>query len=167
MNFPSYKLIAVVLAVIVAATDQFTKNAILDLFPKEGMSQAVTSFFNLVLVYNHGISFGMFNHAPVETQPLIFIAVAATITTALIIWLLRTRSRLIVNALGMIIGGAIGNGIDRALHGAVIDFIDFYVTWGATPHHWPSFNVADSAIVCGVGLLFIDSLAFDKKNPQE
>lgn len=167
MNFPSFKLIAVVLAIIVVAVDQYTKNTILDMFHAEGMSQAVTSFFNLVLVYNHGISFGLFNRAPVDTQPLIFLGIAATITIVLVVWLLRTRSRLIVTALGLIIGGAIGNGIDRAVHGAVIDFIDVYVTWGGVPYHWPSFNVADSAIVCGVGLLFIDSLAFDKKNPQE
>lgn len=167
MNFLKFKWVAVVLAIIIVVVDQITKNAILQKFPAEGMSQAITSFFNLVLVYNHGISFGLFNRAPVDIQPLIFIAVAVIITSILIVWLCRTQSRLIITALGLVIGGAIGNGIDRALHGAVIDFIDVYVTIGATPYHWPAFNVADSAIVCGVGLLFIDSLAFDKKNPQE
>ena len=167
MTSPKLKLVALVLAVSVVLIDQLTKNIILQMFSAEGMSKSITSFFNLVLVYNHGISFGLFNHAPAEAQPYIFVAIAAVISVVLLIWLFRSRSPLIVTALGLVIGGAIGNMIDRIVVGAVIDFIDVYAIINATPHHWPAFNVADSAVVCGVGLLFIDSLAFDKKKHQK
>ncbi len=167
MTLPKLKLVALVLAVLVVLVDQLTKNIILQMLPTEGMSRAITSFFNLVLVYNRGISFGLFNHASVQDQPYIFVAIATAICAVLLIWLFRTRSPLITAALGLVIGGAIGNMIDRIMVGAVIDFIDVYAIINATPYHWPAFNVADSAIVCGVGLLFIDSLAFDKKSPQE
>lgn len=163
MTIRLYKIAAMFLAACVAFADQLSKQYILDLFPAEGMAQQVTSFFNLVLVYNHGISFGLFNAAPVEAQPYIFLAIAACITLALLIWLARTQRVLVITAIGLVVGGAIGNGIDRFVHGAVIDFLDFHV-FGV---HWPSFNIADSAIVCGVGLLFIDSLAFDKKTDQK
>lgn len=167
MMLSKLKLFTLVLMLCIALFDQLTKHAILTLLPAEGMSQPVTSFFNLVLVYNRGISFGLFNQAPVESQPYIFIGIAAVVSIILLVWLFRTQSPLIATALGLIIGGAIGNGIDRVLHGAVVDFIDVYVTINATPYHWPAFNVADSAIVCGVGLLLIDSLAFDKKKLQK
>ncbi len=166
-NLSHIKIIALCLAVFVAVIDQISKTIILGMFPTEGMSQVVTSFFNLVLVYNHGISFGLFNKAPVDAQPIIFLAISISITIALLVWLFRTRSRLISIAIGLVVGGAIGNAIDRVLHGAVIDFLDFYVTFNAAAYHWPSFNIADSAIVGGVGLLFIDSLAFDKKTLQK
>jgi signal peptidase II len=167
MKLSYVKIIALGVAGLIACIDQISKNAILQLLPAEGMAKPVTSFLNLVLVHNHGISFGMFNRAPVDAQQFIFLGVAASISLALLVWLARTRSPLISIAIGMVIGGAIGNSIDRMAHGAVIDFLDFYVTFNASFYHWPSFNVADSAIVGGVSLLFIDSLAFDKKTLQE
>ena len=167
MTVARFKWIALVLAALIIIVDQLTKHAILQMFPAEGMSQAVTSFFNLVLVYNHGISFGLFNSAPVDAQSYIFVGIAAVISIVLLIWLFRTHSRLIVVALSLVLGGAIGNMIDRIMVGAVIDFLDVYITINGNAYHWPAFNVADSAIVCGVGLLFIDSLAFDKKTLQK
>ncbi len=161
------KIIALVLAVLITVVDQLSKNAVLQAIATEGVAKPITSYFNLVLVYNHGISFGLFNDTPVEAQPFIFLGIAAVISLVLLVWLFRTHSALIATALGMVIGGAIGNGIDRALHGAVIDFLDFYVTIDGVARHWPAFNVADSAIVCGVGLLLLDSLAFDKKTLQK
>lgn len=167
MIIARYKWIALALAAGIASIDQISKNAILQTIPSEEIVHPITSFFNLVLVYNRGISFGLFNQAPVEAQPYIFLGISVIISCALLVWLFRTRSALIVTALAMVIGGAIGNAIDRVLHGAVIDFLDFYVTIGSWVYHWPAFNVADSAIVCGVGLILLDSLAFDKKTLQK
>ncbi|NDE90206.1 MAG: signal peptidase II [Alphaproteobacteria bacterium] len=167
MSFGKKQIAGIFLALCVALSDQWSKQAILELFPAERMWKPVTSFFNLVLVYNHGISFGLFNKAPTQTQPFIFMGIALVISLILFIWLLRTHSAMIATAIGMIIGGAIGNSIDRIQHGAVIDFLDVYATINAIPYHWPAFNVADSAVVGGVALLFIHSLAFDKKTVQK
>lgn len=151
------------LAAVVATLDQTSKHAILESIHSVEETRAITPFFNLVLVHNHGISFGMFKGLNLDYQPYIFIAVAAVITVILLIWLFRTKSRLISVAIGFLIGGAIGNSLDRFFHGAVIDFLDFY----AFDLHWPAFNLADSAIVFGVGLLFMHSLAFDKNSHQK
>jgi signal peptidase II len=167
MNIKHIKIVAVMLAIVIAVLDQISKQHILERFSTEGMREAITSFFNLVLVYNHGISFGMFNQAPAEVQPFIFLGIAVFISLILLVWLFRTHSALVAIALGLVVGGAIGNSIDRVLHGAVIDFLDVYVTFNGVETHWPAFNIADSAIVCGVALLLIDSLAFDKKKHQE
>jgi signal peptidase II len=165
------KCAAIVLAIFAALADQLSKRYILDIAHDkqlgEGLLEPITSFFNLVLVYNHGISFGLFNKASVEAQPFIFLGIAVIISIILLVWLFRTRSALTSVALCLVVSGAIGNSIDRMLHGAVIDFLDIYAIFNGAAYHWPAFNVADSAIVCGVGLLLIDSLAFDKKTLQK
>ncbi len=166
IHLPRIKLFALALAAVVAVVDQMSKYAILDILPVEGMAQPVMSFFNLVLVHNHGISFGLFNRAPVEAQQAVFLGIAMVISCVLLVWLVRTHSTLISVAIGLVIGGAIGNSMDRVAHGAVIDFLDFYATFNGVTKHWPAFNVADSAVVGGVALLLVHSLAFDKKTLQ-
>jgi len=114
---------------------------------------AVTGFFNLVTVWNMGVSFGMFAaDSPIVRSVLIAIALA--ISAGLIVWLSRTGSTFVATALGLIVGGAVGNVMDRIIYGAVADFLDFHI-WG---YHWPAFNVADSTIMIGVALLLYDSI---------
>ncbi|MGH2604579.1 MAG: signal peptidase II [Dehalococcoidia bacterium] len=114
---------------------------------------AVTSFFDLVLVWNQGISYGLLpQQSALGRWGLILFAVFAS--AALAVWLARLDSRLAAASIGLIIGGAIGNGIDRILYGAVADFFSFH----AFGYQWYVFNVADTAIVAGVVGLLYDSL---------
>ena len=153
------------LAALVAILDQLTKWSVyagifgqpfLGPFPDplpRLPAVAATGFFNLVTVWNHGVSFGMFNTGSAAGS-LVFVAVAAAITAALVFWLHRAEGRLVAAALALVIGGAIGNVVDRLRFGAVFDFLDLHVQgW-----HWPAFNLADSAISVGVALLLVDAL---------
>jgi signal peptidase II len=117
----------------------------------------VTSFFNLVLVYNRGAAFSFLAGAG-GWQRELFTGIAL-IASAWIIYLLRRHPQqtLFCVALALVLGGAIGNVIDRVMIGAVVDFLDFH----AYGWHWPAFNVADSAITCGAALLIWDGI-FDK-----
>ncbi|MBU0799532.1 MAG: signal peptidase II [Alphaproteobacteria bacterium] len=119
----------------------------------------VTSFFNLVLVWNPGISFGMFNNHDGTVGPYILIALSLLITGILAVWLTRTPRRGQQWAITVVIAGALGNVIDRAIYKAVIDFLDFH----AFGYHWPAFNVADMCVVVGIAFLVIDSLFFEPK----
>lgn len=141
------------LAALVAALDQLSKFAIAGILTA-GVNIEVAPFFNLVLVHNRGAAFSLLSSAS-GWQRELFIAIAA-IASVWIIYLLRRHPResLFCIALSLILGGAIGNVIDRVLAGAVIDFLDFHL--GA--YHWPAFNVADSAITCGAVLLVWESL---------
>ena len=113
----------------------------------------MTPFFNLVLAWNPGVSFGMFNSgSPLAVWGLA--AVALLIVVALLVWLTRVGHWLGAAAIGLIVGGAVGNVIDRLRFGAVADFLDFHVSG----YHWPAFNVADSAITIGVLFLLYDAL---------
>ena len=133
--------------------DQLTKWWILTGVMTPPQNIPVTGFFNLVLVYNRGVSFGFLGGAPSwATAALIIFALLLSV--ALCIWMWRADSLLLGTALGFVVGGAIGNVIDRFLHGAVVDFLDFH----AAGYHWPAFNVADSAIVMGVAILLISVL---------
>jgi signal peptidase II len=114
---------------------------------------AVLPFLDLVLVWNRGVSFGLFNRES-ELAPWVLIGLALAIVVGLLVWVGRLRGRWPIVAVGLVIGGAIGNSIDRLRHGAVVDFIDLHVA----AYHWPAFNVADSAIVIGVGILLLDGL---------
>lgn len=133
---------------VVVVLDQLTKFLALD--ARAELPMAVTDFFNLVLVWNKGTSFGLISHEA-EIMPYVLAMLALAVCLWLHRWLLRAPDRWHAAALGLILGGAIGNVFDRLLHGAVVDFLDFhYAGW-----HWPAFNVADSAIVIGVGMLLL------------
>ena len=112
----------------------------------------VASVFNLVMVWNCGISFGMLGGAALP--PWLLAGFAALVTAGLTVWLARARALAPAVGIGLVIGGAIGNIIDRLRFGAVADFLDFHL--GA--YHWPAFNAADAAISAGVAVLIIDSL---------
>jgi signal peptidase II len=116
----------------------------------------VTPFFDLVLAWNVGISFGWFqNDSQLAQIGLMIIKAVAVIVLA--IWMARSRTLIATVALGLIIGGAIGNAIDRFAYGAVVDFALFHVQIGGITYNWYVFNLADVAIVAGVAALLYDS----------
>jgi signal peptidase II len=117
----------------------------------------LTDFFSLVYVTNNGISFGMFNKA--QNARELFSFLQGSIATVLIIWLWRVKSKQLAVALGLIIGGAFGNVIDRIQNGGVTDFLDFHIA----SYHWPAFNLADSAIFIGVAIVLFDEFIIKKK----
>jgi signal peptidase II len=141
------------IAAIVILADQFTKTLILGDF-QLGETRAVTSFFNIVRWHNTGAAFSFLAHAA-GWQRWFFVALGLA-ATAFIVWMLLRHGgqRLFSTALALILGGALGNVIDRLLHGYVVDFIQ--VHYGSA--YFPSFNVADSAITVGAGLLILDEL---------
>ena len=130
--------------------DQATKWWVLNHVMNPPQVIPVTGFFNLVLGFNTGVSFGLFGEAPAW----LLMAFILPMVAGLLVWMTRTDSRLTAIALGLVVGGAFGNLLDRLRHGAVTDFLDFHV--GA--YHWPAFNFADVAIVSGVALLLIESV---------
>jgi signal peptidase II len=113
----------------------------------------VTGFFNLVMVWNRGISFGLLDGGG-AWMPWVLALIALGVVAGLIVWLRRVDRGYLAVAIGLVIGGAIGNLIDRLRFGAVADFLDFHL-WG---YHWYAFNIADSAIVIGVIVLLVDGL---------
>ena len=137
-------------AIIVA--DRLTKILVLEAFAP-GESRPVTGFFNLVLVFNKGAAFSFLAWAPGWQTPL-FMAIALVAAAVVSVLLLRRPGRpLFSGGLALILGGALGNLWDRIAWGHVVDFLDFH----AAGWHWPAFNVADSAITVGAGLLIIES----------
>ena len=141
------------LAIGIILIDQLTKITIEQRF-EFGDVKPVTGFFNVVLAYNKGAAFSFLASASGwQGGFLIAIAVGASV---FILYLLARHGhqRLFALALAMILGGAVGNVIDRIVYGHVIDFLDFH--WG--DWHWPAFNLADSAIVGGAALLIVDEL---------
>ncbi|HEY5800102.1 MAG TPA: signal peptidase II [Burkholderiaceae bacterium] len=141
------------IAFIVLLLDQLSKITVTQLFV-HGESKPVTSFFNLVLAYNPGAAFSFLAGAG-GWQRYFFTAIGVG-AALFIVYLMKKHAgqRLFCWALALILGGAIGNVIDRLLYGHVIDFLDFYIgSW-----HWPAFNVADSAICVGAVLFIVDEL---------
>lgn len=125
-------------------------------------STEILPFFNIVMVWNYGISFGAFNDPDGMVMPVILSAFAILLCVAFIIWMMKSDSRLQKTAIALVIGGALGNVIDRFRFGAVIDFIDIH----AMGYHWPAFNIADSVIFIGVLLLIIHGFFFEKDSEQ-
>jgi signal peptidase II len=142
-----------ILAIIIILADQFTKTLIVGYY-KLGDSTPVTSFFNIVRAHNTGAAFSFLAGAG-GWQRWFFTGIGA-IATIFILWMLRSHhaQKLFAFALACILGGAIGNVIDRLIHGYVVDFLDFfYGTW-----HFPAFNIADSAITIGAICLILDEI---------
>jgi len=146
------------MAILIFVLDQITKWAIHDVVMVPPRVIPVFPGFNLVLVFNKGVSFGQM----AWLGPVALSVLAIAISVALVFWLRKAETRLLAVALGIIIGGAVGNVIDRIRFGAVVDFLDFYIPGTAWPH-WPAFNVADSAIVVGVGLILLDGLFAERE----
>ncbi len=143
--------------IAVLALDQASKLWLLFVFEigRRGAVK-VTPFFDLVLAWNVGISFGWFQNDSQAAQ-IVLMIVKASAVIVLAIWMARSRTLIATVALGLIIGGAIGNGIDRFAYGAVVDFALFHLQIGAKTFNWYVFNLADVAIVAGVAALLYDS----------
>jgi signal peptidase II len=147
----------ILVALAVIAFDQATKLWLLRVFDIAHRGAVkVTPFFDLVLALNTGISYGWFQNESATGQAVL-LAVKAIAVVVLAVWMARSQSRLATIALGLIIGGAIGNAIDRLAYGAVVDFALFHVQIGGKPFNWYVFNIADVAIVAGVAALLYDS----------
>ena len=151
------KLVKVSLAAfIVAAIDYFSKVKLLEfMLEKHGFYEILPNF-NLVSVWNYGVSFGMFQLSS-GWGPYFLSALSLILVVVLFIWVIRSSSCFIQVNIALIIGGAIGNVMDRFKYGAVADFFDFHI-YG---YHWPAFNVADIAISCGACLIILNQLFFN------
>jgi signal peptidase II len=150
-------------AALVLGLDQGTKWWILEIVMQPPRVIPMTPFFNLVLGWNRGVSFGLFNSdSALNLWLLPFVALA--IVVALLIWLSRVDGLLLGYAIGMVIGGAIGNVVDRLFRDqrAVADFLDLHLAG----YHWPAFNLADTGITVGAAILIIDSLFMKPEKPK-
>ncbi|MBS4773615.1 MAG: signal peptidase II [Proteobacteria bacterium] len=150
------------IALVVVLFDQLSKYYMLNEVLGEQAVIEVTPFFNWVRAWNTGVSFSMFNDYG-SAGAIMLSVVAGVIVIALIVWLKNERDRLAQAALGMVIGGAIGNVIDRVRLGAVFDFLDFHIA----DSHWPAFNLADSFICAGAVILIIQSIFIKKEEKQK
>lgn len=143
-----------VLAALVIAADQLAKWAVLQHFSGQPAREVIAPFFNLVLVFNKGAAFSLLSQAQGWQTPLLTaFALAAAVVVSFLI-LKNPGKRMLCFALAGILGGALGNAIDRLRFGSVVDFLDFH----AAGWHWPAFNVADSAITLGAALLILEGL---------
>ena len=154
------------IALVVLLADQFTKLLIVGSFAL-GDSQTVTSFFNLVRVHNSGAAFSFLSTAS-GWQRWFFTGIGV-VATFFILWLLRSHptQKLFCFALALVLGGAVGNVIDRIAYGHVVDFLDFHGDWLSPVFyqgHFPAFNIADSAISVGAVCLILDELIRVRKS---
>lgn len=148
MNLQIQRFVPVGLcAVLVVVLDQVTKWLAIQCIPQAGTVPVIAGFFDLVHIRNRGAAFGFLNRSDIDWQIWLFLG-ATLVAFGAIVSLVRTWPKndpLLFSALGLVLGGAVGNMIDRIRFRAVVDFLDFYVgSW-----HWPAFNVADIAICCG------------------
>ncbi len=154
------RIIWLSIATVVLILDQISKWIITDMVfnaPDRFTPIEITSFFNIVIAWNTGVSFSLFSNSG-EYMPYILIVVALAIATMFGVWLWKAKEHMFGICYALIIGGALGNIVDRARFGAVVDFLDFH----ALGYHWPAFNVADMAVVVGITMLIIFSLFFEK-----
>jgi len=149
------------MALLILAADQASKWWVLDVFDLPArVSVPVLSWLNLTMVWNSGITFGLLSNGS-GWGAIALSGLAMVVVVALFMWLRRAERLGVALALGAVAGGAVGNVIDRMRFGAVVDFIHAHA-WGWS---WYVFNIADAAIVCGVGVLLLDSLLTGKRAP--
>ena len=122
--------------------------------------------FNIHYIRNPGGAFGLFGASSELVRFILFLLVPLVCVFFIFLILRKAHSKLEIAALGFILGGAFGNYVDRLRFGSVIDFLDWYVSWGEKSWHWPTFNIADSFIVIGVFILFVLSVWESKKARQ-
>ncbi|WP_026971663.1 signal peptidase II [Aliagarivorans marinus] len=159
----SSSLIWLWLSAALFVLDQATKWIVVENFALYER-KAITSFFNLVYVRNYGAAFSFLGDAG-GWQRWLFTGIALVVSALLVWWLSKTPRQQTALGVGyaLILSGALGNVLDRMMFGYVVDFLDFY--WGS--YHWPAFNVADSAICVGAGLLIVDALFLEKRRKDE
>ena len=150
-------ILGVVAAVLALAADQLSKYLVWANIA-DGSVLSFGSFFNWVRVWNTGVSFSMFNNHG-NIGRILLCALSLTVCGFLFYWMLKEVNRLKIVSLGLIIGGALGNVIDRIRFGAVLDFLDFHIA----TYHWPAFNLADSFICVGACILIALEIFKNKK----
>lgn len=148
--------IGLAVAVVAAFLDQVSKMLVFGYLSEVNSVVRVTSYFNLVPAWNTGVSFSMFNDLG-GAGVYILSAFSLLVAGFLVFWLANEKERFMQIALGLVIGGAIGNVIDRLRVGAVFDFLDFHISG----HHWPAFNLADSFICLGAAIIICNGLFFN------
>ena len=162
MTVPQPARLGLILAAVILVLDQASKTWIVDSVMNPPQIIDVLPFFSLVMVWNRGISFGLFNGAD-AWNAWVMPAMAGAISVGLLVLLWRSASQVTAVALGLVIGGAVGNLVDRLrFDGAVADFLDFH--WGS--YHWPAFNVADAAITVGAVIFLAESLFARAESPK-
>lgn len=158
-----YLLITISCAVV--AADQLAKLYVHTRFHLSETVQVIPNFFDLTYIRNYGAAFGFLSQVPNQFREPFF-AIIPVLALVVILFILRTTKdteKIQIFALSLVFGGAFGNYIDRLRLGYVIDFLDFHV---ANRYHWPAFNIADTAIVAGVGILLLQSL-FEGRSQTE
>jgi len=151
------------IAGIVLVLDQLTKQLVMAHIPRHGTVPVVPGFFDLINVRNPGAAFGFLAGVQSAWRTAFFLAVSTAALVVIAVLVRKSADRLSIVAFSLIGGGAVGNLVDRVRFGEVVDFIDWYYrTW-----HWPAFNIADSAITVGVGLLAIEMLFPHRRLPEE
>ena len=154
-------IFGMITALFAFLADQLSKYYVAEHLLENKMGVMYTSFFNMVRAWNTGVSFSLLDNYG-EIGKILLIIFALVIVGMLCFWLYKEQDRVIQCALGLIIGGAIGNVVDRVRFGAVFDFLDFH--W--QDKHWPAFNLADSFICIGAVLIIIMSLINRKKEKK-
>jgi len=152
-----FHIAGLLLACVIIFIDQWTKQAIISMAESQGLPFTVCSVFELVLLYNKGISFGMLHGSEAWVVPAITLA-TSLIVLVIIFLFIREKEPIVIIAFSFIIGGAIGNIIDRLTIGSVVDFLHFH--W--ENYYFPAFNVADSSIFIGVALFILSNIISPK-----
>jgi len=157
-----YKLRYLFVSLAVLVADQWTKWLVELHLPDHGAEPLLPGLLNLTHVRNTGVAFGLFAAQGMTggSWLLTLLGLAALTAVGLYFWFTPSRDRTLLVALALVVGGAVGNLVDRVVSGAVTDFIDVYVG----THHWPAFNIADSAISIGIVLMAIDSLKVQQQH---
>lgn len=148
-----WPLMGMGLATLVFVLDQISKWVVLNHLMIPPRTLPVTSFFNIVLAWNRGISFGLLSTSN-PYAPWLLAIIAFGFIAVLVLWIWQAETKMMTAAFGLVLGGAVGNLSDRLRFGAVTDFLDFHVLG----YHWYTFNIADSAIVLGVALILLEYL---------
>ncbi len=159
-----YRAAYFLVSLAVLLTDQWTKGIITRNFDVHQSRTVIGNLFDLTYVRNSGAAFGLFASVDSSIKAIILNSVAVLVFIVVSAYALRSSHKSVRLQVGfsLILGGAVGNLLDRVRFGYVVDFLDFSVSG----HHWPAFNVADSAICIGVGLLFLDMLGSEEEAPR-
>lgn len=148
-----WPLVGMGLATFVVILDQLSKWVVLNYLMVPPQTLSITSFLNIVLTWNRGVSFGLLSSSN-PYGPWLLAAIAFTFIAVIILWIFQAETKIMALAFGLVLGGAVGNLSDRLRFGAVTDFLDFH----AFGYHWYTFNVADTAIFMGVALILLEYL---------
>ena len=155
--------ILLIVFLVVIALDQSTKLIIQQTLPLHKTVEIIPGFFNLIHVRNTGGAFGIFGGEKGPVGSVLFVAASLVAVGILVILFMRVKEheKMLKFSFALLLSGAIGNLIDRVSYGEVVDFLDFHVS----SYHWPAFNVADSAISVGIGLMALELLIKEQKKP--